>query len=408
MADEGQVVEDISGVSVADLDPRQVAAMDQPYDLLNELRERCPVSHSDTYGGFWNLFRYGDVCAAAVDPATFSSRDVTIPSEPLAQQIGPIMVDPPVHRDYRHPLLSRFSPSAVAGLEAAIRTKVGELIDGFIEDGHADLVNNLFLPFPAFAALKLLNLPEADFDLFSRWATLAFTIPEEGTADSNWGEEAAAYYGRLYDEAAGSDSDDLLSIARRIQIGGCEIQRMEYVGLLLTLVNAGLDTTTNAAANMALLLDDRPDLRRRLIDDPELIPRAVEEFLRYLSPLPMLSRVTNRDVTVGTGADAVTIPRGEKVALHWLAANHDPAEFDDPEQVVLERKPNRHVAFGLGPHRCIGIHLARIELRVVLEELLTRLPDYAVLRGEFVRGPGVTRQVSSLPVTFSPGPRSTA
>jgi cytochrome P450 len=327
---------------------------------------------------------------------------VTIPSEPLVARPAPIMIDPPTHMDYRHPLLKWFSPQQVAPLEPEIRAKVSEMIDRFIERGTADLSTELFVPFPAFAALRLLGLPESDFDSFSRWAKLAFTIPDPDSEDSKWEMEVAAYFAPLYEQKAGSDGDDIPSIARRILLDGREINMMEYVMLLTTLVVAGLDTTTNASAQIALLLDEQPELRQRLIEHPELINSAVEEFLRYLTPLPMLARTATREVTIGD----TTIAEGEKVALHWLAANHDPAQFADPETLVLDRAPNRHVAFGRGPHRCIGMHLARIEVRVVLEELLSRVPDYQVVREGVIRGPGVTRQVYTLPVTFTAGQRS--
>lgn len=396
--------EDTVKASVEELDPLALAAMADPYPMLNALRESCPVGHSDTYGGFWNLFRYRDVCAAAVDAATFSSRDVTIPSEPLSVSPPPIMIDPPTHMNYRHPLLKKFTPQVLAGLEPAIRAKVTEMMDEFIERGSADLSEELFVPFPAFAALQLLDLPESDFPSFSRWAKLAFTIPEEGTEDANWQMEVAMYFAPLYEDRAGSEADDIPSIARRMIIDGREIELMEFVMVLTTLVVAGLDTTTNASANIALLLDEQPELRRQLIERPELVPTAVEEMLRYLTPLPMLARTATKDVVV----DEATIAEGEKVALHWLAANHDPEEFPQPETLILDRSPNRHLAFGMGPHRCIGMHLARIEVRVVLEELLARLPDYRVVRAEVIRGPGVTRQVYNLPVTFTPGSRTTA
>ncbi|QLL06365.1 cytochrome P450 [Mycobacterium vicinigordonae] len=384
--------------SIDNLDPRMLAGLSDPYSLLNELRETCPVGRSEMYGGFWNLFRYQDVCAAAVDATTFSSRDVTIPSEPLIAKPAPIMIDPPRHMEYRHPLLRKFAPQVVAELEPSIRRKVRQMMDAFLGRGHADLCDELFVPFPAFAALRLLNLPESDFPSFSRWAQLAFTIPEPGSADANWELEVAAYFAPLYDQKAGSEADDIPSIARRIKIDGREIELMEFVMLLVTLVTAGLDTTSNASANIALLLDEQPELRRQLIEHPDLIPNAVEELLRYLSPLPMLARTATRDVEVS----GVRIPEGQKVALHWLAANHDPSEFDEPEKVDFGRPSSRHVAFGIGPHRCIGMHLARIEVRVMLEELITRIPDYAVVRDQVVRTPGVTRQVQHLPITFTP------
>jgi cytochrome P450 len=383
--------------SIGQFDPPALAGLADPYTPLQTLREQCPISHSDSYGGFWNLFTYKDVCTAAVDAVAFSSRDVTIPSKPLLIASPPIMIDPPTHMDFRHPLLKKFTPKAVADLEAPIRVKVGEMIDQFIGRGCADLADELFIPFPAFAALKLLGLPSEDFPKFSRWARLAFSTPEEGSPDAAWPLEAAAYFAPLYESLADSHADDIPSIARRLVIDGREIEVTEFIALLITLVTAGLDTTTSTSANIILLLDEQPHLRRELIEHPELLPTAIEEFLRYLTPLPMLARTTTDDVTV-TG---VTIPEGEKVALHWLSANHDPAEFPDPETVVLDRSPNRHVAFGIGPHRCIGMHLARLQIRVMLNELLRRAPDYEVVRDQVVRGPGVSRLVHALPVRFS-------
>lgn len=209
----------------------------------------------------------------------------------------------------------------------------------------------------------------------------------------------------MYDELADSATDDIPTIARHLDIGGQPIERMDFILLLMTFVNAGLDTTTNSASQIALLLDDRRDLRDQLLADESLIPQAVEEFLRYLTPLPMLARVATQDTLVGGAPNAVTIQKDEKVALHWLAANHDPSEFREPQEVVLDRAPNRHLAFGKGPHLCIGMHLARLQLRIMLEELLRRIPDFTVVHEGVVRVGGLTRQVHSLPVRFSAGSR---
>lgn len=390
---------------LADLDPRHVAALEDPYTLLNGLREGCPVGHSDRYGGFWNLFRFNDVCAAAGDPETFSSRDVTIPSQPLPAPPNPIQIDPPEHMDFRRPLLKQFAPDKVAELEPTMRRKAVEMLETVIARGSADLADEVFIPFPAFAALQILNLPSSDFPKFARWAKLAFTVPEEGSPDLNWGLEVAAYFAPLYEACKGSDADDVPSIARRTLVQGREIDIMEFIMLLTTLVTAGLDTTANSLSQIILLLDERPQLQDQLKEaarDPKALQQAIEELLRYLTPLPMLSRVTTRDVEIDAPDGLVKIPAGQKVALHWLAANHDPREFDNPNEPLLDRTPNRHVAFGRGPHRCIGMHLARLELRVILEEFLTRVPDFRVRRTEVIRAPGITRQVLHLPTDFGP------
>jgi cytochrome P450 len=396
--------------AVRQLDHRQLAAMPAPYPLINSLREGCPVGHAETYDGFWNVFRYADVCAVALDAATFSNRDVTIPSENFPVPPPPIMSDPPVHMQFRKPFLKRFSPAVVADLEPDIRIKAAEFVDGFIERGMADLAGEMSIPFPAYAALRILGLPDADLPKFSRWARLVFAIPGEESEDAAWQMELLGYFAPLYEQRTGATDDSIPSIARRLRIDGRDIEMIEFVMLLTTFITAGLDTTTNALSNIVVLLDQRPDLRARLIEHPELIPTAVEEFLRYITPLPMLARTATRTCGIGSGEHTATMAEGEKVALHWLAANHDPAEFAEPEDVQLDRSPNRHVAFGVGSHLCIGMHLARVELRAALSELLTRIPDYQVVHdgpgGGIARSPALTRQIHRLPIRFTPGPRT--
>ncbi len=389
-----------------DFDPRALAALPDPIPLLGQLRERCPVAHSPNFDGFWNVFRYADVAAVALDAATFSNRDNTIPSLNFPVPPVPIMVDPPIHMQFRKPFIKRFSPGVVAGLEPDIRAKARELVDGFVERGHVDLAGEMSIPFPAYAALRILGLPDSDLPTFSRWARLVFAIPGEGDPDENWQLELFGYFAPLFEQRTGATDDSIPSIARNLMIDGREITVIEFVLLLVTFVTAGLDTTTNALSNIIILLDRRPDLRQRLIAQPELLPRAIEEFLRYLTPLPSLARTATRDAVIGSGEHACPVAADQKVAVHWMAANHDPAEFDEPEEIRLDRSPNRHLAFGIGPHLCIGMHLARVELHAALTELLTRIPDYRVRHDQVERSPALTRQVHRLPLEFTPGPRS--
>jgi cytochrome P450 len=239
-----------------------------------------------------------------------------------------------------------------------------------------------------------------------------FAIPGEDDEDAAWQMELLGYFAPLFEERTGATDDSIPSIARRLQIDGRDIEMLEFVMLLTTFITAGLDTTTNALSNIVVLLDQRPDLRAQLIADPELIPSAVEELLRYITPLPMLARTATRTCEIGGGEHVATMTENEKVGLHWLAANHDPAEFDDPEDVVLDRTPNRHVAFGIGAHLCIGMHLARVELKAALTEILTRIPDYRVIHsgpgGGIARSPALTRQIHRLPIEFTPGARTAA
>ena len=168
--------------------------------------------------------------------------------------------------------------------------------------------------------------------------------------------------------------------------------------MINVLMMAGLDTTANAASNILEILAERPELRSELINDPGIIPQAIEELLRYVTPLPSLCRVATKDVEIRD----VAVAAGERVQLNWIAANHDPEVFEDPEVIRFDRMPARHVAFGSGPHRCMGTHLARLELRILLEEVLAAIPDYRVVAPGVTRYAGITRGVASLPVSFTP------
>jgi len=374
-----------------------LSGLSEPLPILADPRGRCPVARSKAHDGFWALFRYADVAQAAQDPARFSSRDVTIPTQVLPAPPPPLMVDPPVHRDFRGPLLERFSPGAVRTLEPVVRQSATALIDDFIERGSADLAAELCIPYPAHGAMHLLGLPEGDVPRFQDWAVRIF----QNQGDLSIPLELAQYFGPMYDELAGREGDEIPRLARRLVIDGREIELLEFVMLLTTLVVAALDTTANATSQMLLVLAQHPELRAALIADPTRMPSAIEELLRYVTPLPALARVTACEVELGGHA----VGPGEKVLLNWIAANHDPEEFPDPETIVFDRSPNRHLAFGLGPHRCLGMHLARLEVRVLLEEVLGRLPDYRVAEQGIVRGSGITRMIHSLPATFSPGER---
>ena len=382
-----------------DFDHLAVSAMAEPFDVLRELRDRCPVAHSKTYDGFWVLTRYGDVNRAAHDPQRFTStKGVTIPHHGFPISLPPIELDPPLHRQFRSPLLEHFSPGKVAEREDEIRHQVTELIDGFIADGRADLAQQLTIPLPAFVTSRFFGFPEEDLDRLHAWAVRILAT----NGDLEVVGETFQYLMGVYEDRQAHPRDDIPSVVLTIEVDDRPISQMEFLCMMNMLFVAGLDTTANAGAYMFEHIARHPDIRRRLTDEPALIPGAIEEFLRYLTPLPAMARTTTEDVTIGD----VTIPAGERVLLHWMAANHDPAEFPDPDEFVIDRLPNRHFSFGAGVHRCLGSNLARLELRVALEEVLRRIPDYRLADDAPVaRYPGVTRGISALPVTFTPGPR---
>lgn len=372
-----------------------VAALDDPFPVLAEARERCPVVHSAEYEGFWALFGYDDVSTVAKDPARFSSaQGITIPHHGFPMSLPPIETDPPQHMQLRGPLLDRFSSKAVARLEPVLRESAVELIRAFAGRGEADLAQELTVPFPGIAVSHLLAIPEEDRARCHEWTTALIREPENMEAISS----AFAYFYELYVDRSANRRDDIPSLILDLTVDGRSLTEQEFLCFMSTLVMAGLDTTANAAANMLKLLTEQPALRAELIAEPGRTVLAVEEMLRFITPLPALARVTTEPVEL----NGVAIPAGERVQMVFAAANHDPAEFECPEEVRFDRTPNRHLSFGAGPHRCLGAHLARLELRVLLEEVLRLIPDYEVVSDGVARYGGITRGISALPVTFTP------
>ena len=376
-------------------DHLEIAAMDEPFAVLAEAREKCPVVHSAEYEGYWPLFRYDDIGTVARDPGRFSSaQGITIPHHAFPMSLPPIETDPPQHMQLRSPLLDRFSPGAVARFEPALRHSVVEMIAAFAERGEADLAEELTVLLPGVAMSLLLSIPDEDRARCHEWTTALIRNTEDMEAVSS----AFAYFYELYQDRSANPRDDIPSLILGITVDGRPITEQEFLCFMCTLVFAGLDTTANAGANMLKLLGERPELRDELIADPARIPQAVEELLRYITPLPALARVTTEPVTL----NGVEIPAGERVQMVFIAGNHDPAEFECPEEIRFDRSPNRHLSFSAGPHRCLGAHLARLELRILLEEVLRLIPDYRVVEGGVVRYGGITRGISRLPVKFTP------
>ncbi len=376
-----------------------VAADAEPGPALAEARAACPVAHSGAHDGFWALFSYDDIGAAARDTARYSSASgVTIPAHAFPMALPPIEADAPLHMQVRGPLLPRFSPQVMEALEDDLRSMVNELIDGFIEAGSADLATDLVIPFPGMSIGQLMAVPKDDITMLRDLTAHLMA----NSSDLDVVMQAMAFFQRLYEDRLANPGEDLPTSVLSLEIDGRPVTNEEYLAIMAMVMMAGLDTTANAAGNMLELIGADDDIRQALIADPAKIPQAVEEFLRYSTPLHASGRTATEDFEI----EGCPVTAGDKVLLNWLAANHDPAEFDSPEVLDIERFPNRHFAFGTGPHRCLGIHLARLQLRVVAEEVLRRLPDYVVDTAGVERYIGVTRGVASLPVTFTPGPRS--
>lgn len=377
---------------------------DDPFDEYNELRSRCPVFRTEAHGGHYVALSYDDVIEVSSKPAEFSSVSLTIPDPPVMYVLPPLTSDPPEHQRYRGLLAAEFNPGRVRKFQDAIRDQAVELVDAFIGSGAADLATDLIFPLTARATALFLGIPKEKILTFQKHAlelnTVIYAEPERFTEVR---QKVLDFFAKHVQDRRECPADDFASHLFGATFEGGEVPDDLSV-LLHTLLNgAAGETTASGGVGMFHIIAQRPDLRRRLLDDRELWPTAVEEFIRIISPIPGFARTAvGANRTVGD----VVVPRGDKVWLDYLAANHDPAAWDRPDEVVLDRKPNRHVAFGAGIHKCPGAPLARIEMQVMLEQVLTRLPDFKVSDWS-VTGllPSATRLRPHLPVTFTPGPR---
>jgi cytochrome P450 len=371
--------------------------------VLRALREEGPVGRSSRHGGFYVLTRAADVREAARQPELFSSQANPGPGPGFPFSSGErilspmIGTDPPLHRDFRQPLQKTFSPAHAEALAPHIRDIVTSLIDDFIENGQADFARQLTVPLPSLVTTELLDLPTDRRVEFQQWAT---QLVAEGASSDGY-RNLSEFIQQLYDDRSAKPGDDLPSSLLGLQIAGQPIPRIQWVGLVMMLIMAGLDTTTNGAALTLHFLGTQPDIRGQLMANPGGLRVAVEELLRWVSPVPHHSRGVTQACEVG----GQRFERGDVVLLHWLAANRDRQEFPDPDTFIASRTPNRHFAFGTGIHRCLGSHLAKVEIRILLEEVFRRIPDYTVDEQGIERYPGLNRGMSRLPVTFTPGTR---
>lgn len=375
----------------------------EPGPFYRRLREQCPVAHSDDYDGFWILSRYEDVHDAARNPATFSSAGgVTIPRLPIPAQIC-LEQDDPLHARYRQPLQSWFAPGRMARLEGAIRDIVTRLIDGFVDDGEADLAASLAEPVPAIVMAMLLGLPEDDWphfrDRMSRCVGLAASEDADGAAVAAM-EIVESLTATLADRRS-SPRDDMLTDIAQLEIDGAGLSDDEAVSMAFLLLGAGHETTVGAIGGLIYYLAREPALQDKLRADPTLIPGAAEEALRLVAPLPGMGRT----VTTDTLVDGVAIGAGERVMLMFGSANRDPSVFESPEDFRPDRPNNRHLAFGSGVHRCLGAPLARLELCTVLEEVLRRLPGFTLAGPDAAAARyGTSRGYRKLLVSWAPQP----
>jgi cytochrome P450 len=357
-------------------------AADHPHEVYARIRSECPVSREAGWGGGGDhtvyVSRYEDVMWALRHPEVFSSA-------PGAVNIGqehpliPLQVDPPEHAKYRRMLDPEFSPVRMRELEPDVRALVNQIIDGFADRGSCDFHEEFATPLPSSIFLRLMGMSQADLPQFLQWRDDTIRPATDDPAEAQRirdrvGSEIQAYFDRALDEKAANPDDGLMSRIAVGEVDGRPLTRGEQLGMCHLLMLGGLDTVTATLDCMIAYLGQHPERRKALVDDPTLIDTVVEELLRAETPVVMVPRLIAQDTTFG----GVEMKAGDTAVIILGAADTDDAEFADADSVDFGREKNRHVAFGAGPHRCLGSHLARMELRVAIEEFHKRIPDYRI------------------------------
>jgi cytochrome P450 len=384
-----------------------------PAQSYRKLRETTPVAYTESYGGYWVLSDYESVFAAARDDELFSSErsshggeglSVTIPKTPMHFHI-PIELDPPRFRPYRK-IMNRFTaPAAIERLEDMVKKYTTWFIDDIIETGKADI--NRVIGVPAVVTVDWLGLRVKDWEMYSR-AHHASLNGVPGTPMYIQGIEidlpkCSAQMHEVISARRADPQDDVISYLVQQEIDGELISEDDVFSMVELLLAGGTGTTASLVSNTVVWLYKNPAVRQDLIDHPDKLERAIEEFLRYFSPTQSLARTVTRD------ADFLGCPirAGDRALLAWSSANRDEKAFENANEVDIERWPNRHTAFGIGIHRCAGSHLGRAMAKELLDQILTRMPDYVVALDELVPYPhqGTNTGYQSVPVTFTPGPR---
>jgi cytochrome P450 len=388
-------------------DPRWVA---DPYPIWDDLRSRCPVAHSERYGGTWLPVRHEDVAAVAYDTDNFTSRSVVVSEmrpgpEDLPAPIGlapPITSDPPFHALARRLLLPAFSPKRIQALEPMTRELCVELLDATAGRPVVDAAVDYAQHVPLRVIVAMLGFPQEDADIFRRFIRMVIEdvdqTAEERQALVEQGELDEYMDARIAEHLA-EPQDDLTTFLLEAELDGQKLHPDHVRGTMVLLMIAGIDTTWSAIGAALWHLAQHPADRRRLAAEPDLMPVAVEEFLRAYAPVTM-ARLVARDFEFRGQA----LKEGDWLLLPFPSANRDPEFFSDADKVLIDRADNRHAAFGLGIHRCIGSNLARMELRVALEEWMKRYPEFDLVDPAAVTwSAGQVRGPRAVPVRVARG-----
>jgi len=390
----------VDAINLDIFDPdRYVAAV--PHETFRRLRHEAPVFwHPEPNGaGFWAVTKHRDVFAVSTDPKTFSSAShgamLVDPDEQQLQSMQLMMLnmDPPRHTKLRNLVSKGFTPRMIARLQDQVKTVTTRVIDRIAPRGACDFVTEVAADLPLQVIAEMIGIPPEDQRKIFDWSNrmIGFDDPEYRTSFDDGIVAATEMYAYANDLAVArrqNPKDDLVSVLMTAEVDGERLSELEFDVFFLLLSVAGNETTRNLLSGGLLALIEHPEERRKLVADPARIPAAVEELLRWVSPVMHFRRTATRDTEIrGT-----KIREGDKVVVYYVSANRDEDVFADPFRFDVERRPNEHLAFGIGTHFCLGASLARLEIRVLFEELLRRLPDIELaapprrLRSNFING----------------------
>jgi cytochrome P450 len=387
-----------------DWDHADPAYNQNAHQIWDQLRGECPVAHTNRYGGAWLPVSHADVSAVARDTDHFSSEGAVLANKPPRDQwistapIGgapPITSDPPFHADARRLLLPAFSPQVVAEWEPEIRRLCNELIDNMGDSPNVDAAVQYAQNIPVYVIARMLGLPLEDSDYFRE--TVHMVLEEIGAefGERQGGfEKLEEYLTRHVQDHIDNPKDDLIGFLLNAKIYDQPLSPQHVVGTIILLMVAGIDTTWSSIGSSIWHLAQHPDDLARLVKEPELLPTAIEELLRAYAPVTM-ARIVKADAEIG----GCPVKQGDSVLLPFPAANRDPQVFPDADKVIIDREENRHVAFGLGIHRCLGSNLARLELRLAVEVFIQRFPQFQLADAQAVTWSlGQVRGPRKLPV----------
>jgi len=376
-----------------------------PFPLYETMRQAYPVYHDFTRNN-WHVFRYDDVLRVLSEYTTFSSQfrggEAADPTSPFSASI--ISTDPPRHRKLRSLVTQAFTPRAVEALAPRITEIVAEYLERVPAAGRMDVIQDLGYPLPVIVIAELLGIPSQDRQRFKHWSDYAVHATDSGTRidfESFSGAEMmemGEYFFTTIEKRRQAPGDDLISSLLQASIDGEHLSQMELLGFCVLLLVAGNETTTNLIGNAMASFAEHPEVWEQLRQRPDLLPQAIEEVLRYRSPVQAMYRTTTGEVKLG---HQTIPPRAQVVA--WIgSANHDPAQFADAKRLDIERSPNRHLAFGNGIHYCLGAPLARLEARIALGALWERIKGFSLApEARLERLPSlIVYGLRSLPITY--------